>query len=196
MSFIISYMIRWVVQGWIISKIAKRVRKWMIKRYSLENKFKQSFTKSHEVDWENIKWFANFAKASYKKDNDIIRNLYDGYELYINEINDIKYVVLLDELNKKQYISIRGTCNSHNAMQDINFLRSKSFRLGIELHKGFHKTAEMIADDLISRLDKTWRTYVTGHSLGAAEALIVSWYLDYSGHNVAECINLDRKSTL
>ena len=48
-------MIRWVVQGWIISKIAKIVRKWMIKRYSLENKFKQSFTKSHEVDWENIK---------------------------------------------------------------------------------------------------------------------------------------------
>ena len=189
MSFIMSYMIRWIVQGWIISKIAKRVRKWMIKRYSLENKFKQNFTKSHEVDWENIKWFANFARASYKKDNDIIRNLYDGYELYINEINDIKYIVLLDEMNKKQYISIRGTCNSHNAMQDINFLRSKSFRLGIELHKGFHKTAEMIADDLISRLDKTWTTYVTGHSLGAAEALIVSWYLDYSGYNVAECIN-------
>jgi len=189
MSFIISYMIRWIVQGWIISKIAKRVRKWMIKRYSLESKFKQNFTKSHEVDWENIKWFANFARASYKKDNDIIRNLYDGYELYINEINDIKYIVLLDEMNKKQYISIRGTCNSHNAMQDINFLRSKSFRLGIELHKGFHKTAEMIADDLISRLDKTWTTYVTGHSLGAAEALIVSWYLDYSGYNVAECIN-------
>ena len=59
MSFIISYMIRWIVQGWIISKIAKRVRKWMIKRYSLESKFKQNFTKSHEVDWENIKWFAN-----------------------------------------------------------------------------------------------------------------------------------------
>ena len=43
----------------------------MIKRYSLEKKFKQSFTKSHEVDWENIKWFAKFARAAYKKDNDM-----------------------------------------------------------------------------------------------------------------------------
>jgi len=189
MSFIISYMIRWVIQGWIISKIAKIVRRWMIKRYSLENKFNQSFTKSHEVDWENIKWFAQFARAAYKKDNNVIKELYEDYDVYINEINDIKYIVLFDPDNKKQYISIRGTCNSHNAMQDINFFRSKSFRLDIELHKGFHKTAEMIADDLISRLDKTWSTYVTGHSLGAAEALIVSWYLDYSGHTVSECIN-------
>ena len=94
----------------------------------------------------------------------------------------------MDELSKTYYISIRGTSNSHNALQDIKFFKDKSFRLGIELHTGFHRTAEMIADDLLTRLDKTWTTYVTGHSLGGAEAIIVAWYLDYSGHNVAECI--------
>ena len=182
-------MIRWVVQGWIISRIAKRIQRWMVRKYSLEGKFVQSYTKSHDVDWKNIRWFAVLAKAAYKKDNDTIREHYKQYDVYINEINEIKYLVIQDKAKKEQYISIRGTANSHNAIQDIKFFRSKSHRLGIELHDGFHKTAEMIADDLLSRLDKTWATYVTGHSLGAAQALIVSWYLDYSGHNVVECIN-------
>ena len=46
-------------------------------------------------------------------------------------------------------------------MQDINFFKDKSFRLQIELHTGFHRTAEMIADDIMNRLDKTWSVTVT-----------------------------------
>jgi hypothetical protein len=56
------------------------------------------------------------------------------------------------------------------------------------LHTGFHRAAEIIADDLISRLDKDYVIYVTGHSLGGAIALIVSWYLDYSGFRISECV--------
>ena len=141
-----------------------------------------------EVDWQNIRWYAEFAKYSYKKDNKKIENRYSSLKSYINTINEIKYVVLFDENTKTQYISIRGTSNSHNALQDIKFFKDKSFRLGIELHTGFHRTAEMIADDLLVRLDKTWTTYVTGHSLGGAVSVIVAWYLDHSGHTISECI--------
>lgn len=188
MTFIITYLLKWLVRGWIFAKLARWVRKKLVKRYNLEHKFKQSFTKSHDVDWQNIRWFGVLASYAYKKDNAEIEKKYKDFKVYTNEINEIKYIVLTDENTKKYYVSIRGTSNSHNAMQDINFFKDKSFRLGIELHTGFHRTAEMIADDLLSRLDKTWTTYVTGHSLGGAEAVIVSWYLDYSGHNVAECI--------
>jgi len=188
MSFIIRYCIKWIIQGWILAKIAKLIRKWLTKKYALELKFKQSFTKSHDVDWENLRWFAILASYAYKKDNDKIKEKYNNFEVYINTINEIKYIVLFDKEKKEQYVSIRGTSNSHNALQDINFFKDKSFRLGIELHTGFHRTAEMIADDLLSRLDKTWTTWVTGHSLGGAEAVIVSWYLDYSGHTISECI--------
>ena len=73
-------------------------------------------------------------------------------------------------------------------MQDINFLKDKSKRLGINIHTGFHRTSEMIADDLLSRLDKTYKVCVTGHSLGGADAVIVSWYLDYANFNVEECV--------
>lgn len=186
-AWLIRYLIKWVIQGWILAKLAKYIRRWLVKKYSVEKNFKQTQTNKH-IDWRNIRWFAELATYAYKKDNSEIENRYNTQTVYINTINEIKYIVLTDEINKTHYVSIRGTSNSHNALQDINFFKDKSFRLGIELHTGFHRTAEMIADDLLTRLDKTYSTWVTGHSLGGAEAIIVAWYLDYSGHNVAECI--------
>ena len=188
MVWLISYLIRWVIQTWIISNLAKAIRRWLVAKYALEDRFRQNFTKDHNPDWQNIRWFAEFSTYAYKRDNQKIRDKYSDFDVYINEIHQIKYVLLSDPDTRTYYISIRGTDNSHNALRDINFLKDKSFRLGIELHTGFHRAAEMIADDLLHRMDKTWCTYVTGHSLGAAEALIVSWYLDYSGHSIAECI--------
>ena len=73
-------------------------------------------------------------------------------------------------------------------MQDINFWKDKSKRLGINLHTGFHRTAEIIADDLLSRLEEDYKVCVTGHSLGGAVAVIVSWYLDHANFNVGECV--------
>ena len=186
-AWLIRYLIKWVIQGWILAKLAKYIRRWLVKKYSVEKNFKQTQTNKH-IDWRNIRWFAELATYAYKKDNVEIEKRYNTQTVYINTINEIKYIILTDEINKTHYVSIRGTSNSHNALQDINFFKDKSFRLGIELHTGFHRTAEMIADDLLTRLDKTYSTYVTGHSLGGAEAIIVAWYLDYSGHNVAECI--------
>lgn len=187
-TFAIRYGIKWLVQGWIIAKLANYIRKWLIKKYAVDANFNQHFTKPHDVDFNNLRWFARLARSAYSKDNEDILTRYKNYRVYINEINEIKYFVLYDDIKKEQYISIRGTSNSHNALQDINFLKDKSYRLGIELHTGFHRSAEMIADDLLSRLDKTCTTWVTGHSLGGGVALNVAWYLDHSGHTIAECI--------
>lgn len=189
MVWLIQYLLRWFVQGWIIAQLAKAVRRWLVGKYALDETFQQSFTKDHEPDWNTIRWFAEFARYAYKRDHSVIKQQYQGYDIvYVNTINKIQYILLADQSNKVYYIAIRGTDNSHNALQDIHFLKDKSFRLGIELHTGFHRTAEMIADDLLSRMDKTWTSYITGHSLGGASALIVAWYLDYSGHNISECV--------
>ena len=186
-AWLIRYLIKWVIQGWILAKLASYVRRKIVEKYAVEKNFKQSLF-GKKVDWNNIRWFAVLASYAYKSDNDVIKNKYKNYKVYTNEINDIKYVILVDDVKREQYISIRGTSNSHNALQDIKFFKDKSYRLNIDLHTGFHRTAEMISDDLLSRLDKTYTTWVTGHSLGGAEAIIVSWYLDYSGHTIAECI--------
>ena len=50
MVFLMRYFIKWVIQGWILARIAKRVRKWLVKKYNLEGKFKETVTKKKEID--------------------------------------------------------------------------------------------------------------------------------------------------
>jgi len=187
MIFIINYTLKWLVQGWILSRLAKRVRAWLVKKYELQGKFEQSSPPPHDLPWIDYRWYAELSAYIYKKPENF-KKKYEKFDIYMNEINDIRYAVLTDSSTKRQYVTIRGTANSHNALQDIKFFKDKSFRLGINIHTGFHRTAEMIADDLLSRNRKSYQTYVTGHSLGGAAACVTSWYLDYAGHNIAECI--------
>ena len=37
MVFLIRYFIKWVIQGWILARLAKRVRKWLVKKYNLHD---------------------------------------------------------------------------------------------------------------------------------------------------------------
>jgi|TARA_R110000822_G_scaffold104258_2_gene231074 triacylglycerol lipase len=187
MAFIIGFTLRWLLKGWILAKLAIVVRRWLVKKYNLEKNFKQSKSEE-EVRWTDIHWYANLAANVYKSVEKINAAYEKDFKIYTNEINEIRYIVLTDDSTKSHYVAIRGTSNSHNAMQDINFLKDKSKRLGINIHTGFHRTSEMIADDLLSRLDKAYKVCVTGHSLGGADAVIVSWYLDYANFNVEECV--------
>ena len=187
MAFIIGFTLRWLLKGWILAKLAIVVRRWLVKKYNLEKNFKQSKSEE-EVRWTDIHWYANLAANVYKSVEKINAAYEKDFKIYTNEINEIRYIVLTDDSTKSHYVAIRGTSNSHNAMQDINFFKDKSKRLGINIHTGFHRTSEMIADDLLSRLDKAYKVCVTGHSLGGADAVIVSWYLDYANFNVEECV--------
>ena len=138
MVFLMRYFIKWVIQGWILARIAKRVRKWLVKKYNLEGKFKETVTKKKDIDWKKIKWYAELASYIYKE-NDTIKKKYKSIDkdIYINEINEIKYCIISDSKNQSYYISIRGTKNSHNAMQDINFFKDKSFRLVLSYIQDF-----------------------------------------------------------
>ena len=187
MTFIIGFTLRWLLKSWLLAKLAIVVRRWLVKKYNLEKNFKQTES-DKKIKWSDLRWYADLAAKVYKSPEKIDAAYKKDFKIYINEINEIRYIVLTDDSTKSHYVAVRGTCNSHNAMQDINFFKDKSKRLGIYLHTGFHRTSEMIADDLLSRLNKNYKVCVTGHSLGGADAVIVSWYLDYANFNVKECI--------
>ena len=95
MVFLMRYFIKWVIQGWILARIAKRVRKWLVKKYNLEGKFKETVTKKKDIDWKKIKWYAELASYIYKE-NDTIKKKYKSIDkdIYINEINEIKYCII------------------------------------------------------------------------------------------------------
>ena len=41
MVFLMRYFIKWVIQGWILARIAKRVRNGLVKKYNLEGNSKK-----------------------------------------------------------------------------------------------------------------------------------------------------------
>jgi predicted lipase len=159
----------------------------MQRKYNLGQQYKQDFTKSHDVNWKEIKHYAELARLIYEKDVKKITKKYPN--AYVNVINKIRYMLITDVTAKSYTIVIRGTSNFKNAMQDMKFDKDKSTRLGCKVHSGFHKAAEMIFDDLASKmLNEKYTINVTGHSLGGAEALIVGAYCDQAKMNLAKII--------
>ena len=60
MAFIIGFTLRWLLKGWILSKLAIVVRRKLIKKYNLEKHLKQ--TKSDEkIRWADLRWYADLA---------------------------------------------------------------------------------------------------------------------------------------
>jgi predicted lipase len=183
-----KFLLVWLAKSWIFAASVRKIRSSIAKKYNLESRFKQNFETSHEVEWKDIKWAAKLSRYAYKQ-NTAIRETYKNFDdIYINEINEVKYILLTDHKNKKHYISVRGTTNSHNALQDINFLKDRSKRLDIYLHTGFHRTAEEMSVDIIRNLVTGYEVDLVGHSLGAAISIIVGWYIDYAKYDVGKCI--------
>jgi len=173
-------MLAWLAKQYVITKIkaviARKIVKRMQRKYNLGSQYKQSFTMSHDVDWQEIRKYAELAKLAYAKSSQEIIRAYPN-QAYINEINKIRYFLLTDRKEKTYTISIRGTNNMKNAMQDIKFDKDRSTRLGCKLHSGFHGVAEKIFDDLVRLMkDPEYIINITGHSLGGAEAVIVGAY--------------------
>ena len=181
----------WLAKQYLLSKlyawIGKKVVKRMQRKYNLGQQYKQEFTKSHDVNWREIKHYAELAKLIYEKDTKKITDKYP--DVYVNVIKKIRYMLITDVTAKTYTIVIRGTSNFRNAMQDMRFHKDKSNRLDCKLHRGFHKAAEMIFDDLSSKMSNTEYTiHVTGHSLGGAEALIVGAYCSQAKMNLGKII--------
>jgi hypothetical protein len=99
-----------------------------------------------------------------------------------------RYGLFEDDANGRVDIALRGTTNLKNAMSDIEFLKKRSGRLGIYLHSGFEKSAEAIYADLLPRLKPGYSIRITGHSLGAAEAVILGMLLDRDGRRIEKIL--------
>jgi triacylglycerol lipase len=93
-----------------------------------------------------------------------------------------RYALFEDDARKRADIAIRGTVNLRNALLDAQFLKHRSDVLGIYLHTGFEKAALALFEDLKPRLRAGYSLRVAGHSLGAAEAIILGMLLEREGY--------------
>jgi hypothetical protein len=99
-----------------------------------------------------------------------------------------RYAYAVDPVRKRQIVAIRGTANLVNALLDVETWKVKSPELGINLHHGFEKAASAVFKDAGQFLDRAMPVVVCGHSLGAAEAIIVGMYLAKAGYRVDEVV--------
>ena len=102
--------------------------------------------------------------------------------------SDNRYAYAFDPLTGRQIIAIRGTANLVNALLDVEFWKDKSKELGIRLHHGFETAAALVLKDVSPKLDRSIPIIVCGHSLGAAEAIIVGMFLRKEGYLVEKIV--------
>lgn len=115
---------------------------------------------------------------------ELVGSRYDRLDLVDLPKTGNRYMVGTLDSARKQEVWIRGTVNIRNALSDLQLARHRSVALGINLHAGFEHMAEAVHDDIVPRLRRDYDLVIFGHSLGAAEAVILSMLLHEEGYRV------------
>jgi len=104
--------------------------------------------------------------------------------------------LLFDDTNKVQYIVSRGSSNLTNWIKDAEYRKTLDSKTGIYIHRGFADSAREIYDNILSKLNTDYTTYLTGHSLGGAITVILHLYLMKAGFSVKQSFRTSTSSTL
>jgi hypothetical protein len=102
---------------------------------------------------------------------------------------DVLYFIEHSADESRQVITVRGSDNLEDALQDADYVREKDSGLGISVHKGFDDAARALYRDLLPHLRREYDVCVTGHSTGAAISTLLMMYLYQDGYQVREAIN-------
>jgi hypothetical protein len=97
---------------------------------------------------------------------------------------DVQYFIIYNPAKKVQAIAVRGSDNSVNWDLDMDTRGERDKAAGIMLHAGFRQAAEAVWTDVRPRLRPGYTTFITGHSLGGAVAVILGMYMRDAGVKV------------
>jgi hypothetical protein len=141
------------------------------------------------VDFATIdRMSQSYAYMRYESNAQIHETMDKQYDTFmLVDLPETKNRYMLGTLNekKRQEIWIRGTANLKNALFDLEFRKHWNEKLGINLHEGFERMALAVYADIVPHLRKDYSLVIFGHSLGAAEAVILAMLLDTDHYKVA-----------
>lgn len=141
-----------------------------------------------KVDFVELTAYAGRAKATYATEA-VIRDRYPAtVRVSAPGKTDAQYFLEQDDRAKVQYIAIRGTANKRNLIEDIELRIHEDLALAIPVHIGFDATARALYADMKPYLNKSYRTYITGHSLGGAVAALLAIYMVDDGYTVEKVV--------
>jgi triacylglycerol lipase len=135
---------------------------------------------------------AQLASDAYR-DSSAILNAYGSK--YLVEIIPLpnssgQAIFLKDTVTHRQIIGIRGTETKYvkSVLTDAKYTKDLNPKLGIYVHAGFQKAANELYDSLASRLDSSYTTSITGHSLGGALAVLITYYMTVDGYKLERTV--------
>ncbi len=127
--------------------------------------------------------YAERSELAYKTPEVIRKKLPNATRVGTTQ-SDVQYIVELNPSERSQIITIRGTANKKNIFQDADLHMVEDPELGIVVHKGFNDDTNEVYAEVEPLLNKSYRTSITGHSLGGAIAAILAIKLDKNGFDV------------
>jgi triacylglycerol lipase len=97
---------------------------------------------------------------------------------------------LKDTAARRQLVSIRGTEVKliKSVLTDAQYTKQFDSKLGIYVHSGFQKAVRELYDSLAPKLDTAYSTRITGHSLGGALAVLLTYYLTVDGYRLERTV--------
>jgi triacylglycerol lipase len=143
---------------------------------------------SQPANFEELGGMAARANAAYESP-DAIKQSYPR-TILVNSPGtmDVQYFLEQDNEAGTQHVTIRGTANWKNVLEDVDFTVRQSPDAAIPVSAGFDLVARQILVDVRTRFSKQHRTSVTGHSLGGAVAALLAFYLIEEGYEVVHVV--------
>jgi hypothetical protein len=123
-------------------------------------------------------------------DNKIEINYKDNL-VFSKTIDNVLIQILKNEDNSITII-VRGSDNKQNWIDNLKFWKNYDKQLGIYLHNGFKKLNDKIFLEVFKFLKESdyldYRFYLTGHSQGSVNALLLTLKLDLFGFNIEQFV--------
>ena len=128
------------------------------------------------INFSELKIYAERSKVAY----DAIPVIKAKYSktIRISSPGDtgVRYFLEQDDKAKTQIITVRGTADQQNFSEDLDITVRTDRQADIPVHAGFDRAARAVYSDAKSYLKRSYKIYVTGHSLGGAVAALVTIY--------------------
>lgn len=149
----------------------------------------QKKVEPNKVDFSQVQWYAKRASVAYATPEIIKKTFPNVTRVATVAGTQVQYFVENITDKPVQVVSIRGTANIKNAIEDAEYIQSTNNNLGIFVHKGFAQDTYLVYQDLLPYLDKSKEIVLTGHSLGAAISTLLMMYLQEDGFKLGLSIN-------